>query len=387
MIRLTVPSIEADDLQAVQEVLASGFLVQGQRVVAFERAVANYVGTDYAVAVSNCTAALHLSLLALDVRPGDLVLVTTYSWIATANVIELCGAQPVFVDIDPQTFNLEPELLAEVLDRLMANPETARRVKAVMPVHTFGQMADMPRILAVTERFSIPVIEDAACALGACWQGRQAGTWGVMGCFSFHPRKAITTGEGGIITTNDPALAHRLRALRNHGQNPDASTTDFVTPGFNYRLTEFQAALGSTQMVKLDRVITARRRLAANYDALLKDTFLHPPVVSAESLPVYQSYVTLLPEHVKNRRFELIALLHTQGIETQIGTWHMPLTSYFRARYGYRPGDFPVADHVFACALTLPLHERLTESSQQQVIDALYQMLLSPNDLSPEGNR
>jgi len=375
MIRLTIPSIEEDDLIAVRTALATGFLVQGQRVAAFEQAVAAYVGTKQAVAVSNCTAALHLALLALDVRPNDLVVVTTYSYVATANVIELCGAQPVFVDIQPDTFNMDPGKLAETLGRLMSNADTARRVKAILPVHTFGQMADMTAISEIASRYELPVVEDAACALGASLKGKQAGTWGVMGCFSFHPRKAITTGEGGIITTDDPDLARKVRALRNHGQDPEASFPDFIMPGFNYRITEFQAALGSIQMTKLDRIIAARRRLAARYDELLSATSLQTPAVSTDSQPVYQSYVTLLPEAVAGQRAELIKQLKQQGIETNIGTWHMPLTAYFRSRYGYQPGDFPVTDQVFDRSLTLPLHEALTSIEQETVVGNLIECL------------
>ena len=375
MIRLTIPSIEEDDLQAVREVLATGYLVQGPRVAAFEQAVADYVGTKYAVAVSNCTAALHLALLALDTRPGDLVIVTAYSFVATANVIELCAAQPVFVDIQPDTFNLDPNCLEGVLKRLMATSETARRVKAILPVHAFGQMADMTAILELANHYELPVIEDAACALGATLHSRQAGTWGVMGCFSFHPRKAITTGEGGIIVTNDAALARRLRALRNHGQDPDAPVVDFIMPGFNYRMTEFQAALGLNQMTKLDRVVAARRRLAAHYDELLQGTPLQAPAVAPGSQPVYQSYVVLLPERAAACRAELIARLREQGIETTIGTWHMPMTTYFRNRYGYKAGDFPVADQVFARSLTLPLHEKMLQSQQEEAVGAVWGFL------------
>ncbi len=375
MIRLTIPSIEEDDLEAVREVLASGYLVQGPRVAAFEQAVAAYVGTRYAVAVSNCTAALHLALLALDVGPGDLVLVTAYSWPATANVIELCGAQPVFVDIRPDTFNLDPARQEEALRRLMAEADTARRMKAILPVHTFGQMADMPAILELAERYELPVVEDAACALGATLHGRQAGTWGVMGCFSFHPRKAITTGEGGIITTDDPNLVRRLRALRNHGQDPDASAPDFILPGFNYRMTEFQAALGITQMGKLERIIAARRSLAVRYNALLGDTPLHSPVVAAGAQHVYQSYVALLPETEAPRRADLIRRLRTEGVETTIGTWHIPLTAYFCSRYGFQPGSFPVVDSVFKRSLTLPLYESMTQSQQETGISSLLRCL------------
>jgi dTDP-4-amino-4,6-dideoxygalactose transaminase len=344
MIRLAVPPIEEDDLRAVRDALASGYLVQDVRVEAFEQKVASYVGAKHAVAVSNCTAALHLGLLALDVRPGDIVLVTAYSWIATANVIELCGAEPVFVDIRPDT------------------------LRAILPVHAFGQMADMPGILEVANRYDLPVVEDAACALGATLNDRQAGTWGRMGCFSFHPRKAITTGEGGVVATDDPALAHRMRVLRNHGQDSEAAAPDFIVPGFNYRMTEFQAALGLTQMAKLDRVITSRRRLAAAYEHHLTNTSLRPPYSMPGSRPVYQSYVTMLPDQAIPRRQSIIQQLRERGIETTIGTWHIPLTTFFRTRYGYRPGDFPVADHVFAATLTLPLHERLSGEDQEQVI-------------------
>lgn len=371
MIRLTIPSIEQDDLDAVRAVLQTGFLVQGAQVAAFEQALAAYVGVKYAVAVSNCTAALHLSLLALDVRPGNLVVTTAYSWPATANVVELCGAQPVFVDICPSTFNMDPEALAGVLERLMANSETARRVRAILPVHTFGQLADMPAILELAARYELPVVEDAACALGASLEARQAGAWGLMGCFSFHPRKAITTGEGGMVTTNDPALARQLRMLRNHGLDPDAATPEFLTPGFNYRLTEFQGAFGLTQMAKLDRIIVARRERAARYNVLLTDTPSVAPRIAPGHDPVYQSYVMLLPPELAARRAELIQTLKAQGIETTIGTWHIPLITYFRTRYGYRLGDFPAADAVFARALTLPLHETLTNEEQVQVVAAL----------------
>ncbi|MEJ5197353.1 MAG: DegT/DnrJ/EryC1/StrS family aminotransferase [Anaerolineae bacterium] len=375
MIRLTIPSIEEDDLAAVREVLASGYLVQGPRVAAFERGVADYVGVKHAIAVSNCTAALHLALLALGVRPGDLVVVTAYSYTATANVIELCGAQPVFVDIRPDTFNMDPDRLADALRRLAGARDLIGRVKAILPVHTFGQMADMPAIMAIARQYDLPVIEDAACALGATWQGRPAGAWGALGCFSFHPRKAITTGEGGLITTDRDDLAWRLRALRNHGQDPDAAGADFVMPGFNYRLTEFQAALGLTQMAKLERIIAARRAWAARYNALLADSPIRPPYVAPEAAAVYQSYVVLLPERMAPMRGDLIARLRAEGIETTIGTWHMPLTTYFRSRYGYRQGDFPVADDVFARSLTLPLHERLTDEEQQRVVERLRELV------------
>ena len=371
MIRLVVPSIEEDDLQAVREALASGRLVQGERVAEFERTVANYVGCKHAVAVTNCTAALHLSLLALGVGPGDIVIVTAYSWISTANVIELCGAQPFFVDIDRDAFNVDPNRLEDALVKLMKSVETARRVKAILPVHAFGLMADMPKISDLAQRFDLPIVEDAACALGASCNEKKAGAWGVMGCFSFHPRKAITTGEGGMITTGDSRLADRLRALRNHGQDPGAILPDFIVPGFNCRMTEFQAALGNSQMKKIDRVLANRRRLARKYDSLLARAPVSVPGANKGSLSTYQSYVVMLQEGDEEMRNGLIGCMKEEGVETAIGTVHMPLTSYFRSKYGYQGGDFPVTDHVAAHSIALPLHEQLTSEDQENTVNCL----------------
>ena len=375
MIRLTIPSIEEDDLEAVREAVASGLLIQGPRVKAFEEVVADLVGARHGIAVSNCTCALQLALAALDVGPGDLCVVTAYSWITTANVIELCGARPVFVDIDPCTFNIDLNQLENVLSGLMSSAETAARVKAVLPVHTFGQVAEMQKLSELCGRWNVPVVEDAACALGATLGGRQAGSWGTMSCFSFHPRKAVTTGEGGMVTTDDDAFARRIRALRNHGQDPEAAHADFVMPGYNYRLTEFQAAMGLTQMSKLERILDARRRAAQRYDELLDGTELVKPFVAPGSGHVYQSYVALLPADAAPRRATIIKEAKEAGVETQVGTIHMPLTTFYREKYGYVEGDFPVTDAVAARAFTLPLFEAITEEQQQRVVDVVRGLL------------
>lgn len=376
MIRLAIPSIEDEDLKAVEEALASGYLVQGPRVAAFEKQVAERAGAEFAVAVSNCTAALHLALLALEVEADDLVIVTAYSWVATANVIELCRAHPIFVDIQPDTFNMDPSALESVLKRLMGNRETARRVKAILPVHAFGLMASMSDIMELADRYHIPVVEDAACALGARLNERPAGSWGRLGCFSFHPRKAITTGEGGMIVGNDGELIRRLQALRNHGQDPHCPSPDFILPGLNCRMTEFQAALGMTQMKKLDHIIESRKSLARKYDGLLRETPLTLPTVPSGHAPVFQSYVVLLPEEDPGFRNLIIARLKEKGVETAIGTWNLPMTSFFRSRYGFEPGDFPVADRIFARSLTLPLYAHMTRSDQERVAEELKKLLI-----------
>ena len=371
MIRLTVPSIDQNDIDAVSAVLSTGFLVQGDHVTSFEQAIAKYVGVKSAIATSNCTSALQIALKALGTGPGDLVIVTAYSWIATANVIELCNAQPVFVDIKEDTFNIDTDLLEDILKKLMNKSDTAKRVKAIVPVHTFGQMSDMDSIIELSKRFDIPVVEDSACALGATLNGQQAGSWGNAACFSFHPRKAITTGEGGMIVTNDEDLAQKLRTLRNHGLDTQKSPPDFTMPGMNCRLTDFQAALGQSQMKKLDKLIAARKKLAASYNSLLRDGPLGVPTIASGHESVYQSYVVTLPREISPKRNLLISGMRTRGIETTIGTVHMPLSDFYQKRYGYTKGNFPITDRAYANSLTIPMYDTLTNSDQKRIVNEL----------------
>jgi len=359
-----VPEIGAEEIEAVAEVLRSGFLVQGERVVELERAVAAYVGSREAVAVSSCTAALHVSLLTLGIGSGDRVAVPSYSWPATANVVVACGAEPVFLDIEPLGLGLDPDRLHELLSG-------DAPVACVLPVHAFGGPADLEAIVPLAKTRDIPLVEDAACALGTEISGRRVGAWGRLGCFSFHPRKAITTGEGGMIVTDDPRLARQARMLRNHGLDPEAAQADFVLPGFNLRMTEFQAALGLAQLHRLDAILDVRERLARRYDELLQGSGVETPRVRPGGRHVYQSYVVLVPRERAGRRDELIAAMRTRGVEVTIGTHHIPLTRYYRERWGYRPGDFPVTDDVASRALTLPLHGRLAPADQEHVVAAL----------------
>lgn len=365
MIRLMVPDIAPEDEAAVLAVLRGGMLVQGEQVRAFETELAQAVGTKHAVVVSNCTAALQLTLLALDIKPGDKVAVAAYSWPATANVVELCGAIPVFVDVDPQTGCMAPEALEDVLKRHAG-------IRAVLPVHALGRIAEMDRLVALANAHDeIPVLEDAACALGASWQGRNAGAWGKAACFSFHPRKALTTGEGGAITTDDDALARQLRVLRNHGQDPEASGPDFIAPGFNQRMTEFQAALGRSQLSRFEALLAKRRALAERYDALLSPHGIITPLAPPRGAHAYQSYAVQLAGFSAVERDRVVAGLRARGVEATIGTYHLPLVRFYRETYGYAPGMFPGADSIAAQSLTLPLHAGLSEADQARVVDAL----------------
>lgn len=357
MIRLIIPEIGEEEIAAVAAVLRSGYLVQGQHVAEFERRVAEYVGVRHAVAVSSGTAALHLALAALEIGPGDEVIVPDFTFPATANVVALLGATPVLVDIDPATFNVRSELLAAAI---------TPRTRALLPVHLFGQPADMAPILALAAQHHLPVIEDAACALGATYHGRACGSLGRLACFSFHPRKAITTGEGGMIVTDDADLAERLRLLRNHGMAQRADGTRFLFPGFNYRLTDFQGALGAVQMTRLEEIIARRRALAELYHtALAAATRLTRPATLADVRHIWQSYVVLLNADVD--RAAVMAHLRAAGVETTIGTYAVSAQPAYATPARTLPGSL----RAYQQGLCLPLHSQLTASDVELVVDSL----------------
>jgi perosamine synthetase len=364
VIRLASPDFHDEDIAAVVGVLRSGFLVQGERVRELETQVARITGARHAVAVSSGTAALHLSLLALRIGPGDRVIVPAYTWPATANVVARVGAQCVFADIDPRTLTLSP---AE-LERTLA---AYAPVAAVIPVHAFGNMADMPAILEIARQFGAAVVEDAACALGAELRNRAAGCWGRLGCFSFHPRKSVTTGEGGAITCDSDELADLARALRNHGQRSGPSGPEFVEPGLNYRMTEFQAALGAGQLARLTQLIEQRRNIAREYDESLGQHGFDHPVALGSRAHAYQSYVALVPPPLRGRVPELITRLRSRGVEAAIGTHHVPLTTYWRGLRGFQAGDFPATDEALARAIAIPLHPALSPIDRETVVTAL----------------
>lgn len=363
-IRLMVPTIEEDDIQAVTDVLRSGHLVQGPKVLEFERDFAAYVGTKHAVATINCTEGLLLSLLALGIGRGDKVAVGTFSWPASANCIVLAGATPVFVDIEETSFNMDPARLEAALAKDPA-------IKAVIPVHTFGGVADIEAIRRVTDPRGIPVVEDAACALGTEQNGRRAGALGRVGVFSLHPRKAITTGEGGMMTTDDDAIDRTLRVLRNHGQELNTKVPDFVEAGHNLRMTEMAAAMGITQLRKFDRILKFRSEKANVYKRLLEGSGIRPPMSLPNSRHAYQSYVVLVPRDAIGKRTAAIDSMRAEGIEVTVGTYHIPLTTYFTKQMKFKAGDFPVTDDIAARAVTLPVHETLSLSDQERVVSRL----------------
>lgn len=364
-IRLAQPAFEDDAVEAVAQVLRSGSLVQGAQVAAFEAAVAAFTGVAHAVACSSGTAALHLALLALELQPGDEVVIPAFGFPATANMVLACGARPVVVDVQSDTYNIDVSRLEAAL---------TSRTRAVLVVHLFGLPAELAVIKALCDERQIPVLEDAACALGATWtqpDGAPAhvgqGTW--LACLSFHPRKILTTGEGGMILTQHLAVAETLRRLRNHGTRSVAGRMVFEQVGFNYRLTEMQGALGAVEMKKLDSYIARRRALAARYDEGLRGLPLGLPRIPEGLRSVYQAYVVRLGD--EQQRDAVIQRLLARGIESTIGTYALHPFVVFVEQAGLRPEDFPGADEAYRCGLALPLHQRLSEEQVDEVISAL----------------
>jgi perosamine synthetase len=323
MMRLNIPFLDEQELTEIGQVLASGFLTQGPKTAEFERLVADHVGCQYAFAMSSCTTALHLALVVLDVAPGDEVLVADFTFPATANVVVQQGATPVLVDIDLDTFGMNTaDLRAKVTPRS----------KAIIPVHPFGCAADMDGIMAVANEYGIPVIEDAATAIGATYHGRQCGSIGAMGCFSFHPRKVITTGEGGMITTNDSELAQRIALLRSHGgRRVDSGYWfNYEAAGFNYRLSDVQGAIGVAQMAKLPHIIERKRYLAQQLRGRLATIpGIRPPQEPAWGGHIYQSFVILAEDWLN--RDQLVADMRELGVETTLGTYAMHDQPFFQA--------------------------------------------------------
>lgn len=349
-IRLARPDVGEEELAAVAGVLASGQLTMGPLVDELERAVAGAVGTADAVAVSSGTAALHLALLALGIGSGDEVIVPAYTFPATANAVELTGARAVLVDVDPDTFLLRPELVGAGL---------GPRTKAVIPVHLFGRPVAWEELQTVVPQ-EVALIEDAAGALGARYRGTPCGALGVMGCLSFHPRKIVTTGEGGAVATDEAELAGAVRRLRHHGMAASAGVVDMPSPGLNYRLPDVLCALGIPQLARLEALLAARERVAGWYEERLGH-LVTTPRATAGDRHGWQAYVVAL-----DRRDEALAGLRAQGIEAQIGTYAVHRLAAYRDR-----GSFPGAEQAFARALALPFAATTSEDEVERVCAAL----------------
>jgi perosamine synthetase len=346
-IRLARPDVGEAELAAIAEVVRTGQLTMGGKVAEFETAIVHAVGTAHAAVVSSGTAALHLALLALEIGPGDEVIVPAYTFPATANVVELCGARAVLVDVDPDTFDLDVSAVAAAV---------GPRTRAVMAVHLFGRPVEWEALQTAVPQ-DVVLVEDAAGALGATYRGTPCGALGVAGCLSFHPRKIVTTGEGGAVTTDEATLDAAVRRLRHHGW---ATLGDMPVPGFNYRLPDLLCAIGIPQIERLEELLAARERVAGWYAERLEHHVLTPSAAEGDRHG-WQAYVVQL-----DRRDEALRALRDAGIEAQIGTWALHRLEPYRAQ-----GSFPGADRAFERALALPFAATTTEEEVERVTAAL----------------
>ncbi|MEW4562459.1 DegT/DnrJ/EryC1/StrS family aminotransferase [Bremerella sp. JC770] len=373
MIPIAKPSLGEQEAVAAANAVRSGWVTQGPMVQRFEEAIAEYCQTKYAVAVSNCTTALHLACLVLDLGPGDEVICPSMSFIATANSIRYTGATVVFADVDPRTYNLDPASVEAAI---------TPRTKAIMVVHQIGLPADMDRFLELGEKHGIKIFEDAACAIGSRYKGTPIGGHSEMACFSLHPRKVITTGEGGLITTNNSAYAQHLRLLRQHGMSvPDLKrhqsrqviTEQYEVLGYNYRMTDIQAAIGLEQLKKLDTIVARRQELAAAYsDALKSHPWLTPPMIPDYAKSTFQSYAVQLSANAPVSRDQLMQQLLDEQVATRRGI----MLSHLEAPYQSPTAAYhlPQSELASAQSLLLPLFASMTDQDLNQVLTTIGQL-------------
>ena len=370
-------TISEDDIKAVVEVLRSDFITQGPVVPEFEKAVASYCGAKHAVAVNSATSALHIACLALGVGPGDLVWTSPVTFVASANCARYCGADVDFIDIDPRTYNLSVARLAEKLEQAK---RSGRLPKVVIPVHLSGQSCEMEAIHALSVQYGFRVIEDASHAIGGSYKGEKVGCchYSDITVFSFHPVKIITTGEGGMAMTNDLELVKRMTRLRSHGitrypsemtRPPDGSWCyQQIELGFNYRMTDIQAALGVSQMRRLDEFVTRRHVIAQRYEELLKDTSVTRPWQHSDVYSALHLYIVRISaDAMKISRREVFERMRAEGIGVNVHYIPVYRQPYYE-RMGFKSEDFPQAERYYAEAITLPIYPDLTHEQQGEVV-------------------
>ena len=368
-----VPLIEEDDIQAVVEVLRSGWLTSGPKVLQFEEEFARFVGNRHAIAVNSGTAGLHLALEAIGLRPGDEVLVPTLTFTATAEVVAYCGAKPVLVDSEDKHFNMDVNDLEKHI---------TSRSRAIIPVHFAGHPCDIGGILDFALKHELTVIEDAAHAFPAQYEGRNVGVLSPLTVFSFYATKPITTGEGGMVTTGDESLAERIRSMRLHGMSKDAWKRydkngswryDVITRGFKYNLTDMQAALGLVQLSKAQAMRHRRSRIAARYTAGLRDlSAFRLPTVEPNVQHAWHLYVVLIdPDQLRLSRDEVMDQLRDRGIGCAVHFIPLHFHSYYKQEWGYALGQFPVAERYFTRCISLPIYPSMTDTDVDRVIEAL----------------
>ncbi len=373
-IPITRPALGEEEARAPYESIKSGWVTQGPKVAEFERALASYVGARHGIATTSCTTGLHLALASIGVGPGDEVIVPSFTFIASANAVRYTGADVVFCEIDPRTFNVDP---SDVEKRI------TKRTKAILPIDQIGLACDIDAVNDIAERHGIVVVEDAAPAIGESYRGRKVGSNAQQTVFSFHPRKVITTGEGGMITTDDDLLADRARKLRAHGmsvsdlerhRSDDVIIEEYNELGFNYRMTDIQASIGLVQLRRLDELLRVRRAKAKRYNEELSAIRgIGVPYVPPYAEHTYQSYCLRLTKDCRPGREELMTKLLRRGIATRRGVMASHLEKTYTSRYG--TVSLPVTEEATRTTMLIPLYASMTDEEQTYVIDALREEL------------
>lgn len=364
-IPLAKPNIIDKDIELVADVLRSGMLVQGKYVSDLEKSFVALSGAKFASALSNGTATLHLALKVLNIQEGDEVIVPAFSYVATANVVELVGAKPIFVDIDLRTFNIDVTKIEEVI---------TTKTKAIIPVHEFGLACDIESIMTIAKNHHLFVIEDAACALGSFYKNKHVGSFGDFGSFSLHPRKAISSGEGGVLVTNIENYDNKIKNLRNHGTEIVNGKLDFTEFGYNYRMTDFQAALVYSQMDRLQKSINYKTELSKIYNKELNTNELVLPYIPEYTKHTWQTYHILLNEGID--RDELINLLKEKNVGVNYGAQCIPYMQVYQKKYSYNcKALFPNAFRAYKQGLALPIHDLVTIEQVKYISETLNKLL------------
>lgn len=364
-IPLASPNILETDIQEVVDVLRTGMLVQGKKVLELESNIAGFVNAHHVAAVANGTATMHLALVALGIGPGDEVIVPAFSYVATANVVELVGATPIFVDIDIRTFNID---VRQIESKITA------KTKAIIPVHEFGLACEIAEIIQLADKHKLFVIEDAACALGAKYKGINVGTFGHFGSFSLHPRKAISSGEGGLLVCQSNHYLNQIQILRNHGIELKNGKMDFVAAGFNYRMTDFQAALVNSQLQRLNETLSYKNELANDYFEYLDGAKMTLPFVPAHCTHTWQTFHVLLDPKID--RDGIIDQLKNKGIGTNYGAQCIPAQTFYHEKYGFdSQRQFPNAYYAYTSGIAIPLYEKLSKEDISYIAKELNKLV------------
>ncbi|VTX99052.1 DegT/DnrJ/EryC1/StrS family aminotransferase [Campylobacter concisus] len=399
-IPITKTIFDKDEELAIVEPLRSGWVVQGPNVSKFQDKFANFTNSRFAYATSNCTTALHLGLVAMGIKKGDKVVVPSFTFVASANAVEYTGAEVVFCDIDLRTFNIDETRLENLI-------KNDKNIKAIMPVNLFGLCANMPAIMQIAKKYNLKVIEDSACGFDGWIEDRHSGTFGDCGCFSFHPRKSISTGEGGMLITNDEKIAGLVSMLKDHGASKSdlqrhtekggSLLPNFDILGYNYRMTDIQGALGSCQMDKKERIMNGRRRIAKKYDEALKSEVVNnkklseilvPPYIPNGYKHGYQSYVCLFTggvdltelnkdiiDKINQKRNNLMQILEENGIATRQGTHAVHTLGYYKVKNNFKDEDFLNSYAADRLTISLPMYADMSDEEFQYVIDHIKKAL------------